>query len=217
MAEANQSPTYPPINAVFEMSAPDIRRAPGPSGVEIAFAGRSNAGKSTALNKICANKRLARTSRTPGRTQLINFFRVGDDGFLVDLPGYGYAKAPESMRAEWGRSIGDYLNQRENLVGLVLMMDIRHPLKPQDLQLLDWAQHRALPLLILLTKADKLSRSQQNHTRQQVLKSLGARQQQAHCLVFSGTTGLGQQAALAVLYDWLGQKKAPGVRGQTDS
>jgi len=142
--------------AKFLTSAPDLKRCPADSGNEVAFAGRSNAGKSSALNAITDNKSLARTSKTPGRTQLINFFEIDEHRRLVDLPGYGYAKVNESIKKHWQDALARYLEKRQALRGLVLLMDIRHPLKDYDQQMLDWCKHTKLPVHILLTKADKL-------------------------------------------------------------
>ncbi|MGB2042225.1 MAG: ribosome biogenesis GTP-binding protein YihA/YsxC [Porticoccaceae bacterium] len=145
-------------SAIFMTSAPSIRQCPEDSGREVAFAGRSNAGKSSAINTLTRNGRLARTSKTPGRTQLINFFQLAEGARLVDLPGYGYAKVPRAMKAEWDRHLAEYLQKRQSLTGLVLLMDIRHPLQDFDLQMLNWAAQAGLPVHILLTKADKLKR-----------------------------------------------------------
>jgi GTP-binding protein len=142
--------------AHFEKSAPDLKKCPPDTGAEVAFAGRSNAGKSSALNAICDQKALARTSKTPGRTQLINFFAIDEQRRLVDLPGYGYAKVNEAIKRHWQAALGEYLERRQALRGLVLVMDIRHPLKEFDLQMLEWSAHVGLPVHILLTKSDKL-------------------------------------------------------------
>ncbi len=141
----------------FLLSAPDIRSLPTDEGIEIAFAGRSNAGKSSALNTLTNQKNLARTSKTPGRTQLINLFHVAENCRLVDLPGYGYAEVPQEVKRKWQRALGEYLQKRNSLKGLVILMDIRHPLKELDQQIIFWAVDAGLPILILLTKADKLS------------------------------------------------------------
>lgn len=141
----------------FVTSAPDIRHLPADTGIEVAFAGRSNAGKSSALNTLTHQKSLARTSKTPGRTQLINLFQVADGKRLVDLPGYGYAEVPEEVKRKWQQALGEYLQIRRCLQGLVVLMDIRHPLKDLDQQMIEWAVHRGLPVLVLLTKADKLA------------------------------------------------------------
>ncbi|MCA1791551.1 MAG: ribosome biogenesis GTP-binding protein YihA/YsxC, partial [Thioalkalivibrio sp.] len=168
----------PRLIASFETSAPDISRAPPDRGREIAFAGRSNAGKSSVLNRLAGQRGLARTSGTPGRTQLLNFFRIelpgdrterpqatDDEGFeadsqmprrLVDLPGYGYAKTNLQTRNAWQANVEEYLSARQTLVGVVLVMDIRHPFQPFDEHMVAWARASALPLLILLNKADKL-------------------------------------------------------------
>jgi len=141
----------------FVTSAPDIRHLPVDSGVEVAFAGRSNAGKSSALNTLTNQKSLARTSKTPGRTQLINLFEVADGYRLVDLPGYGYAEVPEEMKLKWQRALAEYLQKRDSLKGLVILMDIRHPMKDLDQQMVQWAVNSHIPVLVLLTKADKLA------------------------------------------------------------
>lgn len=144
--------------AKFLLSAPTLRQCPEDSGCEVAFAGRSNAGKSSAINTLTDNKNMARTSKTPGRTQLINYFEVGQDKRLVDLPGYGYAKVPKAVKAKWNHHLAEYLQLRQSLVGLILLMDIRHPLQDYDQQMLNWAAQAGLPVHILLTKADKLKR-----------------------------------------------------------
>ena len=142
----------------FLTSAPSLRQCPDDSGCEIAFAGRSNAGKSSAINTLTRTRGLARTSKTPGRTQLINFFELAGGKRLVDLPGYGYAKVPIAMKREWDKHLAEYLQMRQSLAGLVLLMDIRHPLQEFDLQMLNWAAQAGLPVHILLTKSDKLKR-----------------------------------------------------------
>ncbi|MFP1727604.1 ribosome biogenesis GTP-binding protein YihA/YsxC [Lonsdalea quercina] len=161
----------------FVTSAPDIRHLPADSGIEVAFAGRSNAGKSSALNTLTNQKSLARTSKTPGRTQLINLFEVVDGVRLVDLPGYGYAEVPEEMKRKWQRALGEYLQKRQCLQGLVVLMDIRHPLKDLDQQMLEWAVAAELPVLVLLTKADKLAqgarKAQLNMVREAILPLMG--------------------------------------------
>ncbi|MGY3114152.1 GTP-binding protein [Pantoea eucalypti] len=151
MSELNYHVTH------FVMSAPDIRHLPADTGIEVAFAGRSNAGKSSALNTLTNQKGLARTSKTPGRTQLINLFEVKEGKRLVDLPGYGYAEVPEEMKLKWQRALGEYLQKRQALKGLVILMDIRHPLKDLDRQMINWSVESGIPVLLLLTKADKLA------------------------------------------------------------
>ncbi|WP_416306772.1 ribosome biogenesis GTP-binding protein YihA/YsxC [Neptunicella sp. SCSIO 80796] len=142
--------------AKFLLSAPDIRHLGEDSGIEVAFAGRSNAGKSSALNTLTRQKSLARTSKTPGRTQLINVFELDEERRLIDLPGYGFAQVPLEMKLKWQKSLSEYLEKRESLKGLVVLMDIRHPFKDLDQQLISWAVASDLPVLALLTKSDKL-------------------------------------------------------------
>ena len=161
----------------FVTSAPDIRHLPVDSGIEIAFAGRSNAGKSSALNTLTNQKSLARTSKTPGRTQLINLFEVEPGIRLVDLPGYGYAQVPEELKLKWQRALGEYLQMRDSLKGLVVLMDIRHPMKDLDQQMVQWAVDVNIPVLVLLTKADKLAsgarKAQLNQVREAALAFMG--------------------------------------------
>jgi len=154
--------------ANFLSSAHKLSQSPDDNGFEVAFAGRSNAGKSSAINAITNQKNLARTSKTPGRTQQIVFFQLDDTRRLVDLPGYGFAKVPLSVKHHWQKTLEHYLIQRESLRGLILLMDIRHPLTEFDQQMLYWCDHSQMPVHILLTKADKLSRGKANGTLQQV-------------------------------------------------
>lgn len=161
----------------FVTSAPDIRHLPADTGIEVAFAGRSNAGKSSALNTLTNQKSLARTSKTPGRTQLINLFQVAEGYRLVDLPGYGYAEVPEEMKLKWQRALAEYLRDRYCLKGLVVLMDIRHPLKELDRQMVLWAVQSGREVLVLLTKADKLAsgarKAQLNAVREEAKTFLG--------------------------------------------
>ncbi len=161
-------------NAQFLTSAPSIKECPDEDGVEVAFAGRSNAGKSSAINRLTRDKKLARTSKTPGRTQLINFFSLQDNPKLrlVDLPGYGFAKVPLAMKKAWEKNMSQYLAERNSLNGMVLVMDIRHPLQELDTMMLNWAVEAELPVHILLTKCDKLNRGAAKNTLFAVLKSL---------------------------------------------
>lgn len=186
----------------FLTSAANIRQLPEDSGIEIAFAGRSNAGKSTALNALTNQKSLARTSKTPGRTQLINLFEVEPQCRLVDLPGYGYAAVPEQMKLQWQKSLAEYLHQRECLQGVVILMDIRHPLKDLDQQMIEWAVESQLPVLLLLTKADKLSQSarskQVNMIREAILPFQGDIQVEA----FSAQNKIGIDRLAAKLDHW---------------
>ena len=158
--------------ARFLTSAARLNQAPPDEGHEVAFAGRSNAGKSSAINALCDQKSLARTSKTPGRTRLLNFFMVDEQRRIVDLPGYGYAKVSEGIKREWQGALATYLENRECLRGLMLMMDIRHPLRDYDLQMLEWANHIALPVHILLTKADKLNKGPAKSTLLQTRATL---------------------------------------------
>ncbi|EAT11249.1 YihA family ribosome biogenesis GTP-binding protein [Bermanella marisrubri] len=158
--------------AQFLISAPSIRQCPEDNGAEVAFAGRSNAGKSSALNTLAQQNKLARTSKTPGRTQLINFFEIEEGLRLVDLPGYGFAKVPERMKREWQKNMSEYLEQRKSLKAMVLVMDIRHPLSEFDLMMCQWALDCNMPTHILLTKADKLKKGPANSTKLKVKKEL---------------------------------------------
>lgn len=191
--------------AVFEQSAPNIRECPAPLGAEVAFAGRSNAGKSSAINTLTRNSKLARTSKTPGRTQLINFFRLSETQRLVDLPGYGYAKVARSMKEEWQRHLSEYLQKRECLRGLVLMMDIRHPMQEFDTTMINWAVEAEMPVHILLTKADKLKRGPAQNTLQAVRAQM--RQAEVDDLVsaqcFSSLKNIGVDELKAKLNGWL--------------
>ena len=157
--------------AKFLTSAPTLAHCPPECGPEIGFCGRSNAGKSSALNTLTGQKSLARVSKTPGRTQLINFFEVPHTGgFLVDLPGYGFAKVPEAMKKQWQQHLGEFLAERRTLTGLVLLMDVRHPMTKLDEQMLSFADNRNMHTLLLLTKSDKLSRNQASKARLTVQK-----------------------------------------------
>ena len=159
-------------DAFFTQSSPTLVQCPADNGVEVAFAGRSNAGKSSALNALTDNHKLARTSKTPGRTQLINFFQLSEQQRLVDLPGYGFAKVPKAMKERWDRNLAEYLQGRKSLQGLILLMDIRHPLQPYDLQMILWAADAKMPVHLLLTKADKLKRGPGQNTLLKVRKEL---------------------------------------------
>ena len=186
----------------FVLSAPDIRHLPSDTGIEVAFAGRSNAGKSSALNTLTNQKSLARTSKTPGRTQLINLFEVVEGKRLVDLPGYGYAEVPEEMKLKWQRALGEYLQKRQCLQGLVILMDIRHPLKDLDQQMINWAVQSNLSVMVLLTKADKLAsgarKAQLNKVREEVLEFNGDIQVEA----FSSLKKLGVDKLRHKLDTW---------------
>lgn len=189
--------------AKFLTSAPDISHLSTFKGGEIAFAGRSNAGKSSALNKLTRQKNLARTSKTPGRTQLINLFELDETRRLVDLPGYGYAKVPLKMKEKWQKSLGEYLQKRECLKGLVVLMDIRHPLKDLDQDLIFWAVSAQLPVLVLLTKADKLKSGKRNSQLLMVREACIAFNGDVRVQTFSALNGLGLSETERILSEWL--------------
>ena len=189
--------------ASFLQSASNLGNAPSDTGSEVAFAGRSNAGKSSAINTLTSNKKLARTSRTPGRTQLINFFSLSDSQRLVDLPGYGYAKVPLKMKQEWNRHMTDYLQRRESLRGLILLMDIRHPLTEADEQMIGWASSAQMPVHALLTKADKLKRGPAKATLLSVQARLLEFGDLASAQLFSSLKGDGLPALRTRLKTWL--------------
>ena len=184
-----------------------MRDLPLPNGIEIAFAGRSNAGKSSALNTLANHNRLAFVSKQPGRTQLINFFSInpdkGNNKFLVDLPGYGYAKVPEAIRAHWQSVLSRYLSERTTLTGLVLVMDSRHPLQPLDRQMLDWFCFSGRPVHVLLTKSDKLSRSEAALTLNKVRKELNESWGNCSVQLFSSLKKQGVEEAEKVIGAWL--------------
>lgn len=189
--------------ATFATSAPDISKLSADTGIEVAFAGRSNAGKSSALNTLTNQKSLARTSKTPGRTQLINVFDLGNDRRLVDLPGYGFAKVPLAMKQKWQKALGEYLQQRESLKGLVVLMDIRHPLKDLDKDLIYWAAESELPVLVLLTKADKLSQGKRSAEVLKVRKKLAELNADISVQAFSSLKRTGVEQATKVICTWL--------------
>lgn len=190
----------PRLPSEFIASAPDLARCPSGDEPEVALAGRSNAGKSSVLNRLTGNRRTAKVSKTPGRTRLINFFQVAGGGRLVDLPGYGYASAGRQEQQRWQRSVNEFLSFREQLAGVVLVADIRHPGSTFDEQLIDWAAASEMPLHVLLNKADKLK----SGARRQAL----SRFQRSHTdhlsvQLFSAAKGLGIQQLLEVLNGWL--------------
>ena len=191
-------------NARFEISIAKASGLPPPNGAEVAFAGRSNAGKSSAINTLAGHTRLAFVSKTPGRTQLINFFRLNCGAALVDLPGYGYAKVPKDLQAHWQDFIAGYFESREALRGLVVVMDIRHPLRDYDRQMLGYAVSRGLPAHALLTKADKLGRGGAANALQAVRKELKAEYGEGVSVqTFSALKKSGVDEARAVIQGWL--------------
>jgi GTP-binding protein len=189
--------------AKFLTSAAKLTQCPPDTGWEVAFAGRSNAGKSSAINSLTNNKKLAKTSRTPGRTQLINFFELSDCQRLVDLPGYEFAKVPLAVKREWTKHLEIYLQNRQCLRGLVLLMDVRHPLQPFDRQMLDWALQASMPVHILLTKADKLSRGAAGTALLQVRAELKLHADLASVQLFSALKHDGHKELITVLDAWL--------------
>jgi len=191
-------------NAQFEISIAKASGLPPPIGAEIAFGGRSNAGKSSAINTLAGHTRLAFVSKTPGRTQLINFFRLNCGAALVDLPGYGYAKVPESVRRHWQNLLEVYLSRRENLIGLVLIMDSRHPLKPLDRQMIGWFAPTGRPIHILLTKSDKLSRNEASAARAFVERELADMGPQVSVQLFSSLKKQGVDEVERTVSRWLG-------------
>ncbi|OAI15721.1 YihA family ribosome biogenesis GTP-binding protein [Methylomonas koyamae] len=194
--------------AKFINSAPKLKDAPPDQGKEIAFAGRSNAGKSSAINTLVRQNALARVSKTPGRTQLLNFFEIDPERKLVDLPGYGYAKVPEAMKLEWQKMMETYLNQRQALCGIVLVMDIRHPLTDFDWQMVEWCEHRKLPLHILLTKADKLNFGAAKTTLLQVQRELSRADIVVTLQLFSALNKVGVDDVHQILDEWFGFSEA---------
>ncbi|MEW9809316.1 MAG: ribosome biogenesis GTP-binding protein YihA/YsxC [Candidatus Symbiodolus clandestinus] len=190
-------------SARFILSAENIGQLPQQSGREVAFVGRSNAGKSSALNSLTNQKKLAKTSKLPGRTRLINLFQVAEQSYLVDLPGYGYAQVPDSVKQKWQHSLSDYLWQRRQLQGLVLLMDCRHPLKILDQQLIRWTAEHSLPLLIVLTKKDKLTHSAYKQQELKVQQSLQCYPGKIDVLGFSATKRWGIEALQQKLTLWL--------------
>ena len=197
--------------AQFLTSVAHLRGLPPDRGREVAFAGRSNAGKSSAINALTGQRRLARTSRTPGRTRLINLFEIDEEHRLVDLPGYGYAKVPRSMSREWGALVGRYLESRKSLVGVVVLMDIRHPLTELDETLLDWCHAADLPVLAVLTKADKLARGRRAAALSEVRGRLARFGGGACTMVFSATKQIGRQELVERLDGWLGGPSEPAA------
>ena len=189
--------------ASFLISAAKVDQCPPDLGHEVAFAGRSNAGKSSALNTL-THASLARTSKTPGRTQLLNFFQLDEQRRLVDLPGYGYAKVPIPLKLHWQKHLEAYLSSRESLRGLILMMDIRHPLTDFDRLMLDWSNASGMPLHILLTKADKLNFGAAKNALLKVQRDIQQNWGDAFSIqLFSAPKRLGVDDALAVLAEWL--------------
>lgn len=189
--------------AQFVTSAANLQGCPPDIGLEVAFAGRSNAGKSSAINRLTENKRMAKTSKTPGRTQLLNFFALSDSQRLVDLPGYGFAKVPLAVKEQWQRHLDHYLRERQSLCGLVLLMDVRHPLQDFDRMMLGWALSCDMPVHVLLTKADKLKRGPATSAQLAVANELDSLGGQFTVQLFSALKGSGLDQLRATLNQWL--------------
>ncbi|KAA1190591.1 YihA family ribosome biogenesis GTP-binding protein [Pseudohalioglobus sediminis] len=189
--------------ATFLTSAAKFSQCPPDEGWEVAFAGRSNAGKSSAINSLTNNKKLAKTSKTPGRTQLLNFFELSPSQRLVDLPGYGFAKVPVSVKKEWTRQLENYLAKRQSLRGMILLMDVRHPMQPFDEQMLNWAMAAHMPVHILLTKADKLKKGPANNSLLAVRKAMKPHQELVSVQLFSALKHSGHEQLIEVLDGWL--------------
>ena len=201
--------------ATFYITAHHLSDLPPPLGAEIAFAGRSNAGKSSAINTLVDHNRLAFVSKTPGRTQQINFFSLPGGVFLVDLPGYGYAKVQRDLRAHWEQLLSTYLQTSASLFGMVLIMDARHPLTPLDRQMLNWFASTGKPVHVLLSKSDKLSRQQGQKTLREVQAELRNYADNYTTQLFSSSKKQGMEEAEEIIGGWLGvkresTKKAPG-------
>ncbi len=189
--------------AAFFTTVNDLHALPLHGGKEVAFVGRSNAGKSSAINTLANHVRLAYTSKTPGRTQHLNYFSLGDSRFLVDLPGYGYAKVPPAIKAHWENLLNVYLQTRETLCGLVLIMDSRHPLSELDERMLEWFMPTGKPVHILLTKSDKLSRQQATLTLSRVKSHINEYYPNCSVQLFSSLKKVGMEEAEAVIAGWL--------------
>lgn len=196
-----------PLTATFLKSASSLTQCPGDDLFEVAFVGRSNVGKSSTLNSLTGVRNLARVSKTPGRTQLINLFELQDSGTnlqgrLVDLPGYGFARASKAQRAAWGMLVDDYLNRRTNLRGLVLVMDSRHPPFDFDQQMINWSVGKELKLLILLNKCDKLGRNQRRQVLSDLEKSYGD-EPNIKIELFSASKSIGTPTVRNILREWM--------------
>jgi len=188
--------------AFFLLSAADVAQLPPDQGVEVAFVGRSNAGKSSVLNRVTRNKGLARVSKTPGRTQLVNTFVLDDNRRLIDLPGYGYAKVPLAIKHKWQKTVDEYIRERESLKGLILIMDIRHPLRELDVQLLEYCDQRGLPVHIVLNKMDKISKSAAAATLLEVKAALVGFRNSVSFQLFSALKNIGIDELHAQLNRW---------------
>ena len=205
--------------AAFYISAHQLSDLPPPLGAEIAFAGRSNAGKSSAINTLVDHNRLAFVSKTPGRTQQINFFRLPSGVYLVDLPGYGYAKVQRDLRVHWEQLLSTYLQTRVSLFGMVLIMDARHPVTALDRQMLEWFAPTAKPVHVLVSKSDKLTRQEAQKTLRNVQVELGNYADNYTAQLFSSSKKQGMDEAEEIIGGWLGikrgsAKKKPPAKGE---
>lgn len=196
------SPPVFPLT-IFLKSVAQLDQLPTDQGAEVAFIGRSNSGKSTAINSITGKKGLAKTSKTPGRTQLLNFFQINEHLRLVDLPGYGFANVPSDKKTHWEETIATYLKIRKSLKGLIITMDIRHPLKDRDHAMLKWASRYQIPIYILLTKADKLTRNQAANALKETTQQLAILYKTSEIQLFSATKSIGLADARHRILNWL--------------
>ncbi len=202
--------------ATFYQSASKVSQLPAPRGPEVCFVGRSNAGKSSAINVLTNQKRLAYSSKTPGRTRLINMFGIPDPldsehplGYLVDLPGYGYASVALAAQQEWGRELGNYLVQRPSLAGVVLLIDIRRGITKQDYGLVEWIAQAKRPVLILLTKADKLPYGQRQKAIATIRKEVATQLGDVETIAFSATNRIGLEEATEKILNWISPQIVP--------
>ncbi len=200
--------SIPYRQAVYTISAPKLELCPTDSVAEVAFIGRSNAGKSSAINALTDQNKLARTSKTPGRTQLLNYFTLVTGRYLVDVPGFGYAKVSASQKQQWQKQLVRYLEEREPLKGLVMLMDIRHPFMDSDTMMIQWCIKAGIPLRILLTKADKLAYGASKSALLQVRKQLTEQAAQVSVQLFSSLNRQGVDELKACLDGWLGEDEA---------
>ena len=192
--------------ARFLLAAHNLQQLPPPLAPEIAFAGRSNVGKSSLINRLLGRKGLVKTSSKPGKTQSLNFFALGDTLHFVDLPGYGYAQVSKQQRRFWGDLVAGYVEERPNLAAVVVIIDLRHELKQQDLELVDWLRHIGRPYLLVYTKADKLSRNQQEKNAALLDAALKAGRQER--IIFSSQTGQGRDQVLARIQSFMAGTQA---------
>jgi len=203
--------------AAFFTTVNHMKDLPLHGGKEVAFVGRSNAGKSSVINTLANHVRLAYTSKTPGRTQHLNYFSLGENNFLVDLPGYGYAKVPRDIQRHWEELLNQYLQTREALSGLVIIMDSRHPLMPLDEQMLEWFSVTGKPVHILLTKSDKLSRQKATQILRDVKTYINEQYPFCSVQLFSSLKKQGMEEAEAVIASWLAENETDTTEAQTQA